>query len=652
MTSRSNSREPRNPRDFNDPRNRPQDRSEGTQRTDRGDRPARPRFDQTDRPERGERSERPAWAVRGERGDRPDRSRFNTPRAPREQNDGDRPRQPRGTGIVAELKELDHDLIRLITRRSRMLTRLPATGASEIERELRTSWETAASAISRDPRLIRQLFALLQEVEVAPAALEQPAAFNLAPSRKPVTADLSAPPSDRLPRLNMVLAASSGTVCELHGVSLNAPVMECLKGLNQVGARLRWEDDGRILCQGEDPISGYNKPILDRVVHVGEDAFNLYLILFQMVTRPARLKIIGESGLKFVNLAPLRHFLPLLGARFTSVIPGQEGLPARLESSAMLPSEVTIPADLEPEAVEAMLMATPGWEREVTVHLEAHPEGHTVAARVMEVFRASGVQAALTDSDGKLALHVVPGKTKPDTTAAGVHFAGAVSLLATPAFVGGTMRLRGHWAELGETRCHQAEELLRSAGLTVTVDAEGITSSLILPEGSPEGNTSNVVQALPDLSHLPQSLLPLGVALSLIKANDGVMPRLPEGTDLALVDSFLAQLGFQREGEKLTKTTPSAAPWASPSLTWALALSLAAFLRPNLKLSNPGIVLNSLPTYWNIYNSLPSPTPIRRQEEETPAAATSSTKPARRRVIASHTPESEMPDEIVYPDED
>ena len=38
------------------------------------------------------------------------------------------------------------------------------------------------------------------------------------------------------------------------------------------------------------------------------------------------------------------------------------------------------------------------------------------------------------------------------------------------------------------------------------------------------------------------------------------------------------------------------------------------------------------------------------QEEETAPAANS--RPARRRVLASHTPESEMPDEIVYPDED
>lgn len=263
MTIKSNSpRDSRNPRDFNDPRNKPQERSERTERPERSEwasrRPERPEWSNRDR---SERAPRPDWAARGEQR-RPPRDRFEN---------GDRPRPQRGSGLIAELRELDRDLIKMIARRSRMLTRLPNAGTSDHERELRTSWEENASAVSRDPKLIRQIFALLQEVEVAPADMEQPSAFNLAPARKALAVELPAPASDRLPRVRMVLAASGATECTLHGVPLNGPVMECLKGLNQVGARLRWEEDGRILCQGGEPVSGYNKSILDKVVHVGDD---------------------------------------------------------------------------------------------------------------------------------------------------------------------------------------------------------------------------------------------------------------------------------------------------------------------------------------------------------------------------------------------
>ena len=152
MTIKSHSsRASRNPRDFNDPRNKPQERSERTERPERSEWASR----RSDRPEwsnraRSERAPRPDWAVRGEQ--RRPRDRFEN---------GDRPRPQRGAGLIAELRELDRDLIKMIARRSRMLTRLPNAGTSDHERELRTSWEENAAAVSRDPKLIRQIFALL-----------------------------------------------------------------------------------------------------------------------------------------------------------------------------------------------------------------------------------------------------------------------------------------------------------------------------------------------------------------------------------------------------------------------------------------------------------------------------------------------------------
>ena len=106
----------------------------------------------------------------------------------------------------------------MIARRSRMLTRLPNAGTSDHERELRTSWEENASAVSRDPKLIRQIFALLQEVEVAPADMEQPSAFNLAPARK------------RLPwncPLPLPIACPASAWCSRPAAPPNVPFTAC-----------------------------------------------------------------------------------------------------------------------------------------------------------------------------------------------------------------------------------------------------------------------------------------------------------------------------------------------------------------------------------------------------------------------------------------
>ena len=126
--------------------------------------------------------------------------------------------------------------------------------------------------------------------------------------------------------IRMATAADAAELLTIYGQYINTSITfeytlptqaefaARITGILREYPYLVWEEDGRILCQGGEPVSGYNKSILDKVVHVGDDPFNLYLMLFQMVTRPARLKIIGESGLKFVDLAPIRHFLPLLGA--------------------------------------------------------------------------------------------------------------------------------------------------------------------------------------------------------------------------------------------------------------------------------------------------------------------------------------------------
>lgn len=230
--------------------------------------------------------------------------------------------------------------------------------------------------------------------------------------------------------------------------------------------------------------------------------------------------------------------------------------------------------------------------------------------------------------------------------APGINIIAATAMLAMPAFVGGTVALSGRWDANGDAgTAATASALLEKLGLRLSASDDTFSTAF---------DEEGTIPVLNDLTGLPSALLPIGLALALIpavRAKGGVMPKLPENADTVLVESFLNQLGLSREEDSLVPVAPSTTPWASPTFPWALALSLAAFLRPNIKLSNPGIVMNHLPHYWNIYNSLPTPSLTRKaaEEEEAPAPAS---RPVRRRVLASHTPEAEMPDEIVYPDED
>jgi len=120
---------------------------------------------------------------------------------------------------------------------------------------------------------------------------------------------------------------------------------------------------------------------------------------------------------------------------------------------------------------------------------------------------------------------------------------------------------------------------------------------------------------------------------------------------MAVIDDFLEHLGMKREGEALHSGSGAPAPWSSPSCTWAVALALAAFARPGLKLLNPGIVTERMPGFWQWYNSLPCPATIRPPVVDpaaapAPAEPEAQVRPARRRILTGHMPTDHMPEPL------
>ena len=551
--------------------------------------------------------------------------------------------------------ELDRDILRLIARRARMLRELPkGREATRIERELRAGWEASAGKVSRDPRLIRQLFALLQEVECLPRPSEGEGgnqdAFMLTPARRPVDVTLTVPADCRRTRILGAMAAASGTPCELTGILVNDPLVSLVKGFNQLGPSLRWEEDGRLLCVPERGAAlGGDKALLDRAVHIGEDMLNFLLLLFSMAVRPCRLKIMGESALKLADFSPLRHFLPAIGARFTSIVPGQEGLPARLEASGILPESVDVPATLAPDAVLALCLGLACAPRphDITVRLGDHPKAQHILGELMEIFDFVQFTAVRDNATLHFPAAAKPLLQLPDNPELPMDMVMAVTVLCLPALIGGTARVKGNWPTNPAGRA--AWTMLESAGLRLVHDNNQITAEP-LPDGARSPDGSNA----PDCAALDDDLLPLvGVLAAKAAAAKGAVP-LPacmERADMTVVDEFFDRLGLERTGMELHRLsgTPAApAPWSSPSSPWTAALALGAFVRPGLKLFNPGIVTEHMPGFWQWYNGLPSPTIVRPPVTSAPEAAA---RPTRRRILAGYMPEDQMPEPLPMDDD-
>ena len=594
------------------------------------------------------------------RSDNRDQIRRSFDRAPRH-DDAPRPFRKESSGPrnrdLEAIMELDEELLRMVMRRARMLARHRTSGrlAPAMEKALRTSWEEKAARIGRDSRLARDLFQLIQAVEPLSRVEEEQGYFNLAPQLKPVEINLPAPTDGMTARMALALAAASGKATAVRGLALCDGLIDGVKALNQLGGQLWWEEDGSVLSRGGKGLTRN----LDKIIHVGDDAFNLWLVIAFCLGMPARLKITGGEALRFIDLSGLRRFLPSLGARLTNVIPAQDGLPVRLECSGFLPSEITLPSGLSPRFAAALTLALPFWESRVRLSLPVAPEHRAPAAveQALALLESCGNLVRVEHKPGAVVISPAEGAQArlPEEYPLPVDALVAAYILAFPAFAGGEARLAGRWPS--SPFAEQALNLLKECGLSLRCDSDTLHSTRAGAITAPSAATLlATAKRFPDL-------LPLGVVLSALAARGGKEALLPlaeletlnAGTE-SLCSGFLARAGFttsNADGEtrviplpdEAENDTPRAA-WISPSAPWAMALALAAYLKPHIHLANPGVLTGLLPTFWNFYNSLPAPDFKRRAAPEI-----IDDKPARRRIIAQGV-YGELPSETSSGDND
>lgn len=527
--------------------------------------------------------------------------------------------------------EIDKDIARLLARRAKLLNKAnhgrrgtdPA-----LEKQLRQSWEANAVELSRDPRFIRQFFTLLQEVEANTQEADAPrTGFHLAPARRPLEVNMKGPSASRLTRLWLTLAAGTGRNVTINSALVNDPFNDLLKALNQCGGVLAWNETTGCYCKSESKLD-----FTDKVVYIGEDTLNLYMLIFLAMSSNSRLKLMGGTDLKFLDLVPLAHFLPQLGARLTNVVPGTKGLPVRIECSGVYSDALTIPADLPADAVTALILAATTWDKPVSLALQDSPAGIACLDEILPILQRAG---ANVDLDGTT-LRIVPNKDAmpetftPDMVAMHVDTLLATSLLAFPAFAGGKVSMTGTWPKTAEGDAALA--LLKAGGLRVNISA-GVIESEYATAASADYNAI--------LSTLPATYAPIALtfAAASVAANADArvaMPQMPASIATTVAEDFLAQIGLEPlglEGEvpalRPTKTPIAAGGWASPAPEWSMALAMASFLRSGLRIANPGNMTALMPNFWHFFNGLPSPNLAPKPKEET-----SNDKPNRRRIIA------------------
>ncbi len=556
---------------FQDRNDRPQRDFNDRPRRDFGDRPQR---DFNDRPQRdfGDRPQR-------DFGDKPFREREGRTSRFRENSDN--------------LFAIDKEILHLLFRRAEFLQQVKRDNRVDptLEKKLRNSWERGAARVTRDPRIARDFFNFLQQIEPIPLVDGVPMYFNLAPVFAPSKIDMRAPVCSRQLRAFLAIAASTAANT-IFQVDLSPTMMSAIKAFNQLGGQLWWEGDGKVFSRGGDGITRH----IDRVIPVGEDAYTFYLALSMALLVPSRIKFVGDGALRFLSTSEIRRFLPQLNARMSVVIPGHDGIPVRAESVGMLPQAINFPYTLPADFIIALMLisvARRDVEGSLDFSIENHPEAERIMSEVLSVLDELDIPNTVEKTGKTLKISYTPVEpSMGEDLKVELEPAVATTLLAIPAFVGGKTVLHGAFNEADENYIN----FLKSSGLNIEIEDMTITSER-------KGNA--LLQ--PDYALAPSYPFALVfAALSLYNGFDVKLPEMPKDVDEDITKGFLEQIGVavKPETSMLEKVAPSSSPWFVPSAEWGLALSLAAFIRPHIRITNPDIVSSIYPTFWKIYNTL------------------------------------------------
>lgn len=509
--------------------------------------------------------------------------------------------KPTGASIKEErlrdLLSIDAQILELIAERSRLLRKESAWRRSKgqsridpaLEKGLWAEWEQAGKQLGVGPKLLRQLFNQVNLLGDESAQIKRRAdtGYVLRPRHEKVCVSTPAPRSLSSTRMWTALAAASGQAMALPSIIQNDPLVELIKGLNQAGAGLSWGDDGVECAESELPLD-----FEDKLIFVGDDPLNLYLLIALALTGAGRVKFAGGAGLKLMDITVLNAVLPALGARIVPLNPHGKGLPARLECGGSMDSEILLPKDAPTGLAGALALIA--WAFPTGLNLKyTTPGAAAEAAEAVALLTSCGVKA-VSDANSCTVSSGIPILPEfPEATADAVLCA---YLLSLPIFADGKVTLTHAPKGLID---HPALKQLAGLGVDIeTLDGTVTASAVKLPDRDI------------DLGH-DAALLPLGLALAL-RAKRELTVALPDSEDAAdSARQFLDRMGANyRANDNSITITPSKlsweGTWTSPDPYYCLASALAAFVNPGISLENPGQLTSLWPQFWNIYNTLPT----------------------------------------------
>ncbi len=513
------------------------------------------------------------------------------------------------SGSTQNLQGIDQEILRLLEKRANLLKSISQNGRQgqntvdpAQEKKLWRIWQDFFQQKGLNEHMGRKVFNLLNNMGYEVQEKSEEKEFWIQPPAGRVQIDQVGPMDILLTRLAMALAAGLNTDLRVSGAVLNDGLFEFVKAANQAGAGFSWYK-GLVVHEQGQGLSFDRKSLF-----VGQEKINLFLLIFLAINDAGSCKFSGSSRLKIENLEQLQGLMRVLGARTVNLVPGGEGLPLKLESSAQISHEVQLPDKAESEMTAALTLALscsgPAQEglriicpRDfLLASREKSTLEHVLGAKLQidEQQRLISIQPRFFPDPAQIVFYLDPELCAP--------------ILALPQLLGGRAVLKGYFPK-EQALASYVLEMLEQIGARVEISSDKISSC--------NGQQPRSLE-LDCTEH--SSLLPLALGMGLA-LNQSMHLQVSAGEDLDFGLYLLEKIGLEHQLDKdvlivhsTQKGTQDALRVTCPAPIWCISLALAAVGKHKFVINNPGEVTRLWPQFWALYRNCTQQSQTRKQE--------------------------------------
>jgi len=537
----------------------------------------------------------------------------------------------KGKSITDQICDIDNKILDLLSKRSDLLKKAAqARGQkkisivdSEQEKRIWKKWYENSEKLDLNEKLLKKIFHFSNALGYQKAEEKSEEQFALSPTTKEANINITGPRDRDLTRFWLSIAALCSTAIKIEPAILNDTNIELAKAMNMADGNFAWEKSGI----GKE--AGGMLDFEQKLIFVGGDSINLYLLAVLAILEPGYCKFTGNSELKVQNLNHVYEFLPQLGARAVPLIPGNEGLPIRIESSGELAEEIFFAEDAPEEFVAVVCLCLPfmnnaGKTEEFRLQWPSPFTTYSRLERVASVLRYCGIKADLGDCEFRVKLKDKP--TCPQVPEISLDPALSAYVLVMPRILGGVVQLQGEFPDW-TTDGKLVKDILSALGVSLEIYPEKVVAA-----------RSETLDGRIQLDISTRSeLYPLCLALGLVLPNSVAIRSAEE--DMADFGIFLLdKLGasYQQEDDTLEimdcpTSSPEKVNISVPDAWWGLAVALVSLKRPGIVLGNPGELTRLWPYFWHLYKGLPDPQVTGKKGDNT--LSNSSQRSKRRRKV-------------------